>query len=373
MHIANIAHLFRKELASMWRDPAALFLIAFSFSVAVFVVSRDIKSEVIDAPVGVVDHDRSALSYRLQDALLPPQFQPPVILTSATEDHAMNDGKAIFVLDVPPGFEADVLRGRHPDLQLLVDATAMTQAGLGAADIEQIVAQETAAYLGRPPPEESMPVRIAPRTAFNPNHYALWFVAIMQVTLDLTILSIILVGAAFMRERERGTLDHLLVMPVSAFEIALGKIIANGLIVAVAAILSLEFVIHWALGVPIAGSVPLFALCIAPYLFATAAIGILLATAAESMPQFALLSIPVFVVLSMLSGAITPIESMPPAMRVIMQVSPTLHFVTVSEAVLFRGATLRDIWGHLAAITVIGVTALTLALLRFKAVMARAA
>lgn len=372
MYITNVAYLFRKELISMWRDPAALFLIAFSFSIAVYVVSRDIKSEVIDAPVGIVDHDRSALSYRLRDALLLPQFQPPLELTSATEDRAMDDGRAIFVLDIPPGFEADILRGRHPDLQILVDATAMTQAGLGASDIEQIVEQETATYLGKPGLEASMPVRIAPRTAFNPDHYALWFVSIMQITLDLTILSIILVGAAFMRERERGTMDHLLVMPVSASEIALGKIIANSLIVAVAAVLSLEFVIRWALHIPIVGSVPLFALCVVPYLFATAAIGILLATASESMPQFALLSIPVFVVLAMLSGAITPVESMPPAMRAIMQVSPTLHFVAVSEAVLFRGAGLRDIWAHLLAITVIGVTALTLALLRFRALMARA-
>lgn len=372
MRLANVGHLFRKELTSMVRDPAALFLIAFCFSFAIYWVSRDINTDVANVPVGVVDYDRSTASLRLTDALLPPQFQPPVALTSRSVDTAMNNGGVIFALVIPPAFEADMLRGRRPDVQLLVDATAMTQAGLGALDIQDIVDQETATLYAKPGLEARMPVRIAMRTAFNPNHYALWFVAIMQVTLNLTILSIILVGAAFMRERERGTMERLLVMPVTAVEIALGKILANGLIVAAATLLSLEFVIRGALGIPIAGSVTLFMLGVIPYLFATAAIGVLLATATSSMPQFALLAIPVFVILCMLSGAITPIETMPETMRTIMQASPTLHFAAFSEAVLFRGATLRDIWPRLLAIAGIGAVALWAALLRFRAITAKA-
>jgi ABC-2 type transport system permease protein len=368
----NIFYLFRKELASMLRDPAALFLIAFSFSFAIYWVSRDINTDVANVPTAVVDHDRSPLSLRLGDALLAPQFQPPLALTTGAVDEAMDHGKVIFALSIPSRFEADLLTGRRPDLQLLVDATAMTQAGLGALDISDIVNREVADYLGRPSLAARLPVRIAPRTAFNPNHYALWFVAIMQVTMNLTILSIILVGAAFMRERERGTMDRLLVMPVSAFEIALGKIAANSLIVAAATLFAIEVVIRLALGIPVAGSVWLFMLGTVPYLFATAAIGILLATATSSMPQFSLLAIPVFVILSMLSGAITPIETMPRLMRVIMQASPTLHFAAFSEAVLFRGAGLGDIWGHLLAITAIGIGALWVALLRFRAMMAKA-
>ncbi|MDR3508571.1 MAG: ABC transporter permease [Caulobacteraceae bacterium] len=372
MRLASLWSLFRKELASLWRDPAALVIIAFCFSVAVYSVSQDIKAEVEDAPVGIVDHDRSALSFRIRDAIQPPMFQAPVELTPDAVAPAMDEGRVIFVLDIPPGFEADVLRGRRPAVQLLVDATAMSQAGLGASDIQQVIAQESAAFLNRPGLEALAPVRLAPRTAFNPNQKAMWFIAITQIVMNLTILSIVLVGAAFMRERERGTMDHLLVMPVSAVEVAMSKILANGAVVALAAWLSLELVIKRSLGVPIQGSIGLFMACVAPYLFATTAIGILLATAADSMPQFALISIPVFVVLVMLSGAVTPIESMPHLMRTIMQASPTTHFVALSEAVLFRGGGLAEIWGHLVVISIIGAIALTAALMRFRAMMAKA-
>ena len=371
MRLRNLASLFVKELASLWRDPAALVLVGFAFSIAIYSVSRDIKTEVLNAPVAVVDHDRSALSHRLSDALQPPMFKPAAGLAPEDVDTAMAAGRYIFVLDIPSGFEADVLRGRQPTAQLLVDATTMTQAGLGEAYIEQIVQRETAAFAGAPTAEAVAPVRVEMRNLFNPNHTALWFVAVMQITLNLTILSIVLVGAALMRERERGTIEHLLVMPVSAAEIALAKIVANSLVVLAATAFALEVVVRGALGVPIQGSALLFLACVVPYLFATAAIGVLLATLADSMPQFALLSIPVFVILSMLSGAITPMESMPAAMRLVMQASPTTHFVALSEDILFRGAGLAEIWRHLAAIVVIGVTALGLALARFAAVMAR--
>ena len=371
MRLRNLASLFVKELSSLWRDPAALALVAFAFSIAIYSVAKDIKTEVLSAPVAVVDHDRSALSYRLRDALQGPMFQPAAELAPEAVDGAMAAGRYIFVLDIPPHYEADVLRGRKPTAQLLIDATTMTQAGLGAAYIEQILDRETAAFAGAPEAAAIAPIQVKLRNLFNPNHQGLWFISVMQITLNLTILSIVLVGAAFMRERERGTIDHLLVMPVSAAEIAMAKIGANSLIVLAAAAFALQVVVRGALGVPVVGSTLLFLACAAPYLFSTAAIGVLLATLADSMPQFALLSIPVFVILSMLSGAITPMESMPAAMRVVMQASPTTHFVAVSEAILFRGAGLREIWTHLAAIIAIGAVALTVALARFGAVMAR--
>ncbi len=128
---------------------------------------------------------------------------------------------------------------------------------------------------------------------------------------NLTILAIVLVGAAVMRERERGTIEHLLVTPVRASEIAAAKVWTNGLIILLAAALSLHVVVHLLLAVPIVGSVELFLIGAAVYLFSVASLSILLATVANSMPQFALLSIPVFVVMFLFSGSFTPFESMP--------------------------------------------------------------
>ncbi len=371
MRLLNIWSLFRKEMASLARDPAALVMIAFSFSIAIYTVPHDIKTDVDNAPVAMVDHDGSHFSHRLADAFQRPMFQPVKLIDGADVDQAMNEGRYIFVLDIPPNFEADLLAGRHPEVQILADATTMSQAGIGSFYVQQIVEVEAARTLNAPSLKDIAPISIRLRSLFNPNHQSFWFVAVMQITLNLTILSIILVGAAFMREREKGTLEHLLVMPVSAAEIAFAKILANSLVVLAAAVFALEVVVRRLLGVPVAGSVLLFVCCAAPYLFATAAIGVFLATLAESMPQFALLSIPVFVILSLLSGAVTPLESMPTLMRWLLEFSPTTHFVSLSEAILFRGAGLSDMWRDLLAIIAVGVVALTAALRRFSQVYAR--
>jgi ABC-2 type transport system permease protein len=140
------------------------------------------------------------------------------------------------------------------------------------------------------------------------------------------MLAIVLAGAALVREREHGTMDHLLVMPLTPFEIAMSKIWANALVTVVAVALSLYFVVRGLLGIPIAGSVPLFLFGVAIYLFFATAVGLLLGTIARSMPQLGLLYLLVYLPLAMLSGSNTPLESMPPWLATIVQVSPTAHF-----------------------------------------------
>ncbi|MBL8670580.1 MAG: ABC transporter permease, partial [Alphaproteobacteria bacterium] len=190
---------------------------------------------------------------------------------------------------------------------------------------------------------------------------------------NVTILSILIVGAAVIREREHGTIEHLLVMPLGAAEIALAKIWANGLVVRAAAGLSLALVVRTLLGVPIAGSILLFLACTALYLFATSSLGILLATVASSMPQFSLLAIPVILVMNMLSGATSPIESMPPVLQVLIQASPSVHFIKLSHAVLYRGAGIDVIWPQAIVLAGLGAGFLAAALLRFRRMLARQA
>jgi ABC-2 type transport system permease protein len=195
---------------------------------------------------------------------------------------------------------------------------------------------------------------------------------VVRVLENITILSTLLVGAAVIREREHGTIEHLLVMPVRASEIAVAKIWANGLVILVAAGLSLRFVVQGVLGVPIEGSMALFLVGAAAYLFATTSLGILLATIVRSMPQFALMAIPVFLTLNMLSGATSPIESMPPVLQILIQVSPTVHFVKLSQAVLFRAAGLEIVWPQLLTLAGLGSLFLAAALARFRTMLAKA-
>lgn len=369
--LENVFRLGVKEFASLSRDVVMVVLIGYVFTFAVYSEATAMRTDVNDAKVAVIDDDRSTLSDRIKDALRPPYFRPPVEIDRSSLDGLMDKGAFTFILDIPHGLEAHFLAGRNPAIQVNVDATSISQAGVGTAYIQEIVAQETTRFLKHAPVETLAPVNPVIRAMFNPNLEAISFTASMGVINNVTILAIILVGAAVMREREHGTIEHLLVMPVSASEIIAGKVWANGLVILLAAAFSLHVVVEVVLGASIVGSIELFLAGTAVYLFAVTSLGILLATVANSMPQFALLSIPVFVLMFLLSGSFTPFESMPRALQVVMDFSPSTHFVRFAQAVLYRGAGLSVVWRDFLLMAGLGAVFVTLALYRFKAMLAR--
>lgn len=369
--IENALRLGIKEFASLSRDVVMVLLIAYVFTFAVYSEATAMRTDVNNAKVAVIDGDRSTLSGRIKDALRPPYFRPPVEIDRSSLDDLMDKGAFIFILDIPHGLEADFLAGRSPTIQVNVDATSISQAGVGTAYIQEIVAQETTSFLKYAPAETLAPVNAVIHAMFNPNLEAISFTASMGVINNVTILAIILVGAAVMREREHGTIEHLLVMPVSASEIIAGKVWANGIVILLAAAFSLHVVVEVILRASIVGSVELFLAGTAIYLFAVTSLGILLATVANSMPQFALLSIPVFVLMFLLSGSFTPFESMPQALQVIMGLSPSTHFVRFAQAVLYRGAGIGVVWRDLLIMAGLGIVFVAIALYRFKAMLSR--
>ncbi len=369
--IANVFHFGLKELTSLSRDVVMVFLIVYVFTFAVYSEATSMRTDVNNASVAVVDADQSTLSSRIKDALQPPYFRTPREIDRVELDLALDKGQYTFVLEIPPRLEADLLAGRDPSIQINVDATAVTQATVGTAYIHEIIMREAASFLKQRGANPAVPVDPVIRALFNQNLEALRFTASMGVINNVTILAIILVGAAVMRERERGTIEHLLVMPVRPSEIVAAKIWANGLIILLAAGFSLHVVVQFALGVPILGSVELFLLGTAVYLFAVASLSILLSTIANSMPQFALLSIPVFIVLFLLSGSFSPFESMPRFLQDIMYVSPATHFVRFAQSVLYRGAGVGVVWRDLVIMVALGAVFLAAALWRFRAMLSR--
>jgi ABC-2 type transport system permease protein len=361
--LANIFQLGIKELYSLRYDPVMLFLIVYMFSFSVMEEAQNATTGVVNAAVAIVDEDRSQLSRRIGDALLQPQFQPPVAITVEEIDANMEVARYAFVIDIPPGFQADLMSGRPTVIQLNVDATAMGLAGTGAAYIQQIISQELSLFLND---EQQPAVNIVTRARFNPNLEATGFQAAMALTNNITMIAILLTGAALIREREHGTIEHLLVMPLRPIEIMLAKVWANGLVVVLATTLSLYFVIKGALGASIIGSIPLYIFVTIIYLFSVTSLGIYLATLARSMPQFGLLAMIVFVMMLLLSGAHTPLDSMPMTLQMIMQLVPSTHFVSMAQAVLFRGAGVDVIWPNLLATAVIGAVFFFAALMRFR-------
>jgi ABC-2 type transport system permease protein len=366
VRLANIFNLGIKELRSLMRDPIMLVLIAYAFTVAVYTAAATMPESLNRAAIAIVDEDRSALSARIVNSFYPPYFTPPKLLTPAQMDAGLNDGSITFALDIPPNFQRDVLAGRKAEVQLNVDATRVSQAFTGAGYIESIVTTEVAAFVQRYRAATVLPVDLAMRIRFNPTLNKAWFGAVVEVINQVTLLAIILTGAALIREREHGTVEHLLVMPVTPFEILASKIWSMALVVLVACMASLTFVIQGLLAVPIQGSVALFLAAAGVNLFATTSLGILLATVARSMPQFALLTMLVIMPLEMLSGGMTPRESMPQIVQDIMLVAPTTHFVLLAQAVLFRGAGFSVVWPQIVALVVIGAVLFCGALLRFR-------
>lgn len=367
----NVWHLGLKELRCVLKDRTMMAAIVVSFTVAIYVVAVGTKTDVSHVAVGVVDRDGSALSLRLRDAVRAPMFQAPVPVTEDEALKGLETGRFLFVLDIPPHFEADVHAYRSPAVQVHMDATAMAQGRLGAAYLEEIIVRETLSHLKVDGIDELLPAKAVVHVLFNPNGTSSWFTSVMQLINNVTVLSVVLVGAAVIRERERGTIEHLLVMPVRPSEIAMAKILANGGVIVLAVWLSLAFVIRGWLQVPLPGSVPLFMLGTALYLFAATALGILLATMASSMPQFGLLAAPVYVVLYLLSGAATPVESMPELMQHIVQISPTTQYVKLTQAVLYRDAGVRLVLPQLLAVSAAGGLFLVIALTRFRSMLAR--
>ena len=364
--LANVFRLGVKELWSLWRDPMMLVFVLYIFTVSIYTGATAMPEALHKASIAIVDEDASPLSARITGAFFPPNFLAPAMIGLDAVDPGLDAGTYTFVLVIPRHFQRDVLAGRHATLQLNVDATRMRQAFNGNSYVQQIVATEVAEFRQRYRANPALPVELALRARFNPALEMSWFGSVMGIINNITMVSILLAGAALIREREHGTIEHLLVMPVTPAEIMAAKLWSMGLVVLLATAASMAFIVQGALGVTINGSVPLFLACVALSLFATLSIGIFMATLTRSMPQFALALVLVLIPLQMLSGGSTPTDSMPVFVQNIMQLAPTTHFVSAAQAILYRGASFDVVWPQFLANMAIGAAFFAIALSRFR-------
>lgn len=370
LHLSNIYRLTIKELRSFRSDPTMLLLVAYAFTIAIYAAATGASTEANNLSVGIVDEDHSDLSRRIADSLTPPTFKPTIALAATEIDAAMDGQRVLFVIEIPPKFEADILAGRQPAIQIDVDATAAAQAFNGFTYIQNVVVDDVAQFITGREITLGALSKMVTEVKFNPNLKSSWFTAVMQVISNLTMITVMLSGAALIREREQGTVEHLLVMPVVPFEIMLAKIFANGAVIVVSTALSLTLIVEWWLQVPVTGSHLLFLAGACFYVFTVAALGIALGTVASTMAQFGLLSIPVLLVMMLLSGSTTPLESMPVWLQYLMKtISPTPHFVIFAQGVLYRGADASIVWPEILITAVIGSVFFGLALSRFRRVI----
>src|SRR5262245_27171087 len=353
--LLNILWLGLKEIRSLVSDKVMVGFVIYAFTFSIYSQATGTSNEVNNASIAFADEDESALSQELFNAFFPPRFQFPKRISIRDVETAMDKGLYMFVVTIPPNFERDLRSGRHPDIQLNIDATAMQQAGIGSGYIKNIINQRVSSFLTRTDVDAQQPVHLVVRKMFNPNGVSSWFTSIVAIINQLTLLTIVLTGAAVIRQREHGTLEHLLVMPLTAFEIAIAKVWANGLVILVAVALSLYLVVQTMLQVPFAGSHFLWFFGVVLYLFFATALGVFLGTISRSMAQFALLIILVVLVLQLLSGGSTPVESQPRWLQYVTYFLPSRHFVSFSQVIIYRGGGIEAVWRQFLMVSLVGL------------------
>ncbi|WP_245436963.1 ABC transporter permease [Mesorhizobium helmanticense] len=363
---STIFWLGTKELRTLAKDLTMILFIIWSFGFSIYTQSTGAGETVNNAAIGIVDEDQSQLSRSIAGLFYPPYFQAVRTISAADIDRAIDEGLYTFIVVIPPGFEKDTRKGRDTEIQVNVDATASQQASLGAGYIQSMVTKEVDRYRENLEETTGLSSDLAIRRAFNPGGTQSWFRSIVSLADQLSMLVIILTGAALLREREHGTIEHLLAMPLTAFEIALAKVWANGLVIIVAFTCSLLLVVEGALDVPIAGSRGLLMLGTIIYVFAAAAIGIFLGTLARTMAQFALLMIMVIMPMMMLSGGMSPVASQPQWLQYLTWFLPSRHYVSFMQAIVSRGADFTIVWKEFATVLIMGVTFLAASLALFR-------
>jgi len=364
--LSHVYHLAVKELIGLAHDTVVLAFFTYAFTVQIVVFSRGAALELRNATIAIVDEDHSTLSARIRDSFQEPDFQRAVVLAPDEVDRALDAGRYTFVIDAPPRLEADVLARRTPAIQVLVDATAIGQAVVGAASIRRIVEDEVGRYVQRDASAGQPAVGQAVRVTVNPNRDSRWLMGVMELAMTITMLAIVLPAAALLREREHGTIGRLLVMPLTPWEIVAAMVCANTVVLLLSAVVCLWGIVVALLHVPVRGSIALFLGGTLLFEIATAGLGVFLATFVRTVPQLALLATIVMVPMMFLSGGWTPREAMPPLLQAGMQLSPLTHYVDLIGAVVFRSAGLGLVWPSLAKMAALGATLVAVATARFR-------
>ncbi|GAB6034360.1 ABC transporter permease [Galenea microaerophila] len=368
----RMAIMVLKELKQLSRDPLLLIIIAYFFTAEIYLAGKGAKITLNNAALMISDHDHSEISRELIYA-----FQPPyVIYKGALEDDhqtetVLNNSRALAILDIPNQFQQNLLQGKQVALQLQLDASNMSLASLMSGYSAELIGQFAQNYslqrLGLNAQQmANVPfVQDRHRVRYNPNQEDSWFMSISELLTVTTMITMILTAAAAVREKERGTIEQLMVSPLTPMQILLPKVIAMGGVILLAITLSLYGIIQPLFHVPLQ-NVGLFYLVSTLYVFAISGFGLFIASISRNLGQVAMLALLFILPISLLSGAWTPPEAMPSVLRYAMFLSPLSYFTEMSYAVLLKGAGLKTIADSMIGLMLLGGVIFALGLRQFR-------
>jgi ABC-2 type transport system permease protein len=338
--------LVMKELIAFFRSWGLVAVVLYSFTLDIYIAGKGIEMQAKNVAVGYVDESGGGLSQKILSRLHQPEFQPPVHFLS---QKALSD--AIFNREIMVGllFDQDFAKRfhatGHSQLNILLDSIAATQSFQALSYLQNILLDYS---------NIDLPVDLALHKLFNQNATTSWFMALAEMLSVTTLLGVILTAAVFVREKENGTWDIMLLMPIDPKLIILAKSFSQVIIIVAGVVIATGIVLFGAFDLPINGSIWAFFLLSFLYAFTSAGIGLFVAAVSKTMLQVAMVSILIMMPLIFLSGAWTPIHAMHPFLQDLSLVSPLRYYIEGSESIFFRGTGVIDLWPYFTGVTVLG-------------------
>ena len=362
-----------KELLQLSRDVVLLVFIGYAFTVDIYLAGSGVSLQLNRAAFVVQDSDHSFASRELIHRFRSPYFQLKGEVGDSRESmKRLDDGRAVMVLEPAPQFEQSLLRGETTSVQLQVDATNSVLGFLASSYAAQIVGEygleAGLAREGLSATDIANVPRIDSRHRvwFNPNQNDAWFMSISEVLTIITLFAILLPAAAMVREKERGTVEQLLVSPLTSFQIMFPKVVSMTAVILAGTMISLFLILKPAFHVPFKGDLLLFFSVTTLYVFTTAGLGLFAATIARNLAQAGMMTILIIAPMIFLSGAWTPPEAMPAWLRLGMKISPLHYYMDASFGILLKGAGLTNIWGSILSMAGLGGIVFGFGLWRFR-------
>jgi len=359
-----------KEILQMRRDRLTLGMILGVPLMQLFLFGFAINLNPHDLPAAIAINDPGPLARSIVAGLANSSYFKIVEQTNdpAHARRLLQQGKVLFVVEIPPNFLRDIVRGDHPDLLIEADATDPAAGSFAIAAFNQLATTALrddlvgplAARAQGPPPFN--PVQ---HLLYNPESNTQYNVVPGLLAVILTMTMVLMTCLALTRERERGTYENLLAMPATPLEIMIGKIAPNVLVGAVQSaiiLLAARFVFH----VPMIGSLLLLAGALAVYVVANLAVGYTFSTIAENQLQAMQMTMFFLLPAILLSGFAFPFMGMPAWARVIGEVLPATHFLRIVRGILLKDNGMPEIWQDLWPLFLFTFVAGSLALLRFR-------
>jgi len=362
-----------KEVLQLFRDYVLLFFIAYAFTADVYWAGSGVTLELVHSALAIHDSDHSASSRQLISEFHSPYFKNIGEISDLREASPLLDsGKATIVIDIPPKFEESIRRSKQTGVQMQVDATNSVLGLLASTYSTQIVTtyglRESLSANGISPSRTgTLPAIVDDhRIWFNPNQTDSWFMSISELLNVITVLAILLPAAAMVREKEKGTVEQLLVSPLSPIEIMLPKVIAMTAVILFGTALCMFLILGPVFHTPFRGSLILFFVITTLYIYTTAGIGLFAASLSKNLAQVGMLTILMLAPMLFLSGAWTPPEALPTWMRNAMYFSPMHYYIDLSFGILLKGAGWRLLWPSIWPMVSLGAAVFGFGAWRFR-------